>query len=101
MMAVLSTRHERNARMEALQITPIGVVRNSVSEAVDDHWGKVISEIHIDDELASGLKGLEDWSHVVVIYYMHSAQFDPAKHLVRRPQERDDMPELGIFAQRA
>jgi tRNA (adenine37-N6)-methyltransferase len=87
--------------MEALQITPIGVVRNSVSEAVDDHWGKVISEIHIDDELARGLKGLEDWSHVVVIYYMHSAQFDPAKHLVRRPQEREDMPELGIFAQRA
>lgn len=87
--------------MEALQITPIGVVRNGVTDAVDENWGKVVSEIHISPELAAGLKGLDDWSHIIVIYYMHSAQFDADKHLVRRPRDQQDMPETGIFAQRA
>jgi tRNA-Thr(GGU) m(6)t(6)A37 methyltransferase TsaA len=32
---------------------------------------------------------------------MHQYSFTPATDLVRRPQERDDMPAVGIFAQRA
>ncbi len=32
---------------------------------------------------------------------MHEVKFDTAKHLVRHPRDRDDMPEVGIFAQRA
>jgi tRNA-Thr(GGU) m(6)t(6)A37 methyltransferase TsaA len=32
---------------------------------------------------------------------MHRYSFTPAADLVRRPQERADMPEVGIFAQRA
>ena len=61
----------------------------------------MISKIEIASEYASGLRGLESFSHIVVIYWMHEADFDPAKHLVRRPRERDAMPLLGIFAQRA
>lgn len=87
--------------MDALKVTPIGVVQNGVQKAMDANWGKIISEIHIDPPLAPGLKGLEDWSHIIVIYYMHSAHFDPETHLVRRPRDLDDMPESGIFAQRA
>jgi tRNA-Thr(GGU) m(6)t(6)A37 methyltransferase TsaA len=32
---------------------------------------------------------------------MHKAIFNPNQHLVRRPQERPEMPLIGIFAQRA
>ena len=32
---------------------------------------------------------------------MHAATFDAEADLVRRPRGRDDMPEAGIFAQRA
>lgn len=87
--------------MQPLEITPIGVVHTDVKDAVDTHWGKVVSEIHLREDLVSGLQGLEDWSHLVVIFLMHETQFDPEAHLVRRPQEREDMPEVGIFAQRA
>jgi tRNA-Thr(GGU) m(6)t(6)A37 methyltransferase TsaA len=87
--------------MQTVEITPIGVVKTDVAEPTDDNWGKIISEIEVQAELAPGLQGLTDWSHVVVIYLMHTAEFDVGKHLVRRPRERDDMPELGIFAQRA
>ncbi len=82
-------------------MTPIGIVRTSVTEGRDDNWGKVISEIVLSPELAAGLKGLEQFSHVLVIFLMHQSTFFPTSDLVRRPRGREDMPEMGIFAQRA
>ncbi len=87
--------------MQTLTLQPIGFVRNAVTGAVDEDWGKVISTIELDESLKAGLQGIEDWSHVVVIFYMHETAFDPERHLLRRPRGRDDMPEVGIFAQRA
>lgn len=84
-----------------MNIEPIGTVKSPVEETVDEGWGQVISEIHLDEAFAPGLKNIDDWSHVVVIFYMHEVQFQPEKHLVRRPRNRDDMPEVGIFAQRS
>ena len=80
---------------------PIGVVRAPVTEPVDEGWGSVVSEVHVNEEYAAGLEGLQDFSHAVIVFYMHLADFEPPKHLQRRPQGRDDMPCVGIFAQRA
>lgn len=52
-------------------------------------------------ELAKGLSGLAQFSHVVVLFHMHEAAFNAEEHLVRRPRDRSDMPLAGIFAQRA
>jgi tRNA-Thr(GGU) m(6)t(6)A37 methyltransferase TsaA len=79
----------------------IGVVRSPVAEGVDEGWGSFVSEIHLGEEYAPGLRGLEEFSHVIVVFLMHEATFNPGEDLVRRPRERADMPEIGIFAQRA
>lgn len=84
-----------------MQITPIGTVRTSATEAVDEGWGTVESEIHVREALAAGLRGLEQFSHVIVLYLMHEADFTAERDLVRRPRGRADMPAIGIFAQRA
>ena len=84
-----------------MNIEPIGYIWSPVKDAVDAGWGKVDSEIHVNDDLAAGLKNIEDWSHVVVIFYMHEVSFDPSQDLVRRPRGLQEMPEIGIFAQRA
>jgi tRNA-Thr(GGU) m(6)t(6)A37 methyltransferase TsaA len=84
-----------------MEIEPIGVVKNGVGEATDENWGSVVSEIRLRSDLAQGLRGLEAFSHAVVVFLMHAATFDAASHLVRRPRDRADMPSLGIFAQRA
>jgi tRNA (adenine37-N6)-methyltransferase len=84
-----------------MDCTPIGVVRNAATEAVDEGWGDVVSTIVLEPQLAPGLAGLDDFSHVVVVYALHEAAFDPAQHLHRRPRGMADMPEIGIFAQRA
>ena len=84
-----------------MNVEPIGIVRSPVREGVDKDWGRVIAEIHLSGYLALGLAGLEQFSHIVVVFFMHQSSFDPKTDLVRRPQGRSDMPEIGIFAQRA
>jgi tRNA-Thr(GGU) m(6)t(6)A37 methyltransferase TsaA len=68
---------------------------------VDENWGSVVSEIRIKDEYSTGLRGLDQFSHMIVVFHMHNSSFDPGEHLVRRPQGRQDFPLTGIFAQRA
>jgi tRNA-Thr(GGU) m(6)t(6)A37 methyltransferase TsaA len=82
-------------------LEPIGVVKSPVTEGVDEGWGSVTSKVVIDEGYASGLTGLDSFSHVLIVFYMHRYTFDPDSDLVRRPQGRPDMPRVGIFAQRA
>ncbi|MPM12909.1 tRNA (adenine(37)-N6)-methyltransferase [bioreactor metagenome] len=79
----------------------VGTVRNCVKEKKDTGWGEDISEIVLDEALSQGLTGLSDFSHVLVVCYLDKAHFELSRHLVRRPQGRDNMPMVGIFAQRA
>lgn len=86
---------------KSVNFEPIGMVKSPVTEMVDEGWGAVISEIHLESHLASGLRGLEHFPHIIVLFLMHKSTFDPKTDLVRHPQGRSDMPEIGIFAQRA
>jgi tRNA-Thr(GGU) m(6)t(6)A37 methyltransferase TsaA len=82
-------------------VNPIGVVRSPISEATDEQWGDVESDIEIFSPFDRGLKGLEEFSHLLVVFWLHLADFHPERDLIRRPQGKADMPETGIFAQRA
>jgi len=82
-------------------LRPIGFVRSPATERVDEQWGQVEAKIELLPEFRAGLRGLDAFSHVLVIAYLHGASFEPGRHLVRRPRGQADMPELGIFAQRA
>jgi tRNA-Thr(GGU) m(6)t(6)A37 methyltransferase TsaA len=84
-----------------MNFEPIGIVKSTATEPVDENWGHIISEIHLADPLTPGLQGLEQFSHLIVVFFMHQATFSPPTDLVRRPRGRADMPKLGIFAQRA
>ena len=84
-----------------MDMRAIGIVKSPMKDAVDEGWGNVVCEIDLDDSLAPGLKGLEQFSHVIVLFHMHQFVFDPAADLIRRPRGRSDMPLVGAFAQRA
>ena len=79
----------------------IGTVRNDIQEPTDEGWGGVISEVVLDEKFADGLDGIEAFSHVLVLFLMHRAAEAEPVRMRRRPQGRQDMPEVGIFAQRA
>lgn len=86
---------------DAVSLLPIGRVRTVATEPVDENWNAVESLIELEPALRAGLRGLGDFSHALVVTWLHGASFEPGRHLVRRPRGRADMPELGIFAQRA
>ena len=47
------------------------------------------------------MKGLNQFSHAIVVTFLDRAHFNRAEHIVRRPRGLDTMPAVGIFAQRA
>jgi tRNA-Thr(GGU) m(6)t(6)A37 methyltransferase TsaA len=84
-----------------MDFEPIGIIKSPVKEAVDENWGHVVSEIHLLDSMTSGLQGIEQFSHLIVVFFMHQSTFDLETYLIRRPRDRSDMPLVGTFAQRA
>ena len=69
-------------------------------EPLEEGWGKVLSTLELDPALAPGLDGVEEFTHVGVLFWLHLARFRQ-KDLIRRPRGRSDLPAVGIFAQRA
>lgn len=86
--------------MSKINLKPIGYVKNNVEKTKDILWGEEISTIMLYVPYQGGLKGLEEFSHVNILYYLDKATYNKEKHLQRRPQNRDDMPLVGIFSQR-
>ena len=83
-----------------MEIKPIGYVHNAVAQKKHVAWGEDVSVIMLEEAYAGGLQGREDFSHVIVLFYLDKAKYEKEKHLQRRPQNRQDMPVVGIFAQR-
>jgi tRNA (adenine37-N6)-methyltransferase len=86
---------------ERWTVEAVGWVRSPRREPRDDDWGPVRASI----ELAPGygpeaVRGLEAFSHLVVVYLFD--RVDPATVVrgTRRPRGNPAWPEVGIFAQR-
>ena len=83
-----------------MTLKAIGIVSNGIKEPVRQSWEKVVSEIVIDPSLTEALDGLEEFSHIVVLYWMHRVTEDEAPLKVH-PMRRQELPLTGIFATRA
>jgi tRNA-Thr(GGU) m(6)t(6)A37 methyltransferase TsaA len=82
-------------------VHPIGRVRSAVTEMSQGGWAKIDSEIHLEPQYAGGLRELDSFSHVIVVFFLDRIPpFDPAKQLLRKPRGMEDMHEVGVFAQR-
>jgi tRNA (adenine37-N6)-methyltransferase len=84
-----------------ISMNQIAEVKNEVKDRMDANWGNIISEIELNEEYNGALKGLEDFSHAILVTYLHQAKFDKEKHILRRPRNLDSMPLVGILSQRA
>ena len=87
--------------MDEVKLRVIGTVRNGRESAADQGWGAVESAIEMRPDFAPGLLGLDQFSHVIVLFYMHRDDDHEPTTLTRRPRHRADLPLLGVFAQRA
>jgi len=78
----------------------IAATRNSRTEATDDYWGNVLTEITLADDIPTeAFDNIEAFSHLEIIFYFDKA--DDAKMVYSgRPRGNPDYPVMGIFCQR-
>ncbi len=79
----------------AITIKPIGKAKNTAKKPALTGWKNLITEIVLDKRYAKGLDGVEDYSHVIIVYWMRQ---EKECHLKHHPQGRADVPYGGIFA---
>ncbi len=84
-------------------LTSIGVVSSPRSDPIDDDWGEVVCTISLDAErfTKDAVAGLEDFSHIEVVYVFDQVDEASISLGSRHPRNRSDWPRVGIFAQRA
>jgi len=84
-------------------VRPIGVIRSSVKQPCDDCWAGLISNIELDaDQFTSeSTAGLDQFSHVEIVFLFDRVTPQAVRTGSRHPRERGDWPKVGIFAQRA
>jgi tRNA (adenine37-N6)-methyltransferase len=81
---------------------PIGFVRSPRLEPIDDDWGPVVSRVVLDSHrfTADSLAGLEQFSHIDVVYVFDRVEQGTFELGARRPRNNPDWPAVGVFAQR-
>ncbi|MER6131887.1 SAM-dependent methyltransferase [Streptomyces sp. NPDC001815] len=84
-----------------LQIEPIGSVVGGRKDVADDYWGGVESIIRLDSTFpVDVVKGLEEFSHLVVTWHFsQAAPQDVALH-ARSPRNDPRWEPSGTFAHR-
>jgi tRNA-Thr(GGU) m(6)t(6)A37 methyltransferase TsaA len=83
-------------------VRPIGFVRSPRTDVSDDFWGAVESEIELCPDIPpESLVGLEDYSHVDILFVFDRVPPDDVEFGLRHPRNNLEWPKVGIFAQRA
>ena len=90
------------SELPSMTVKSVGVVRSEVKQqprSQPDWWIETISEIVVDGGLIEALDRLEEFSHIIVLYWMH--QVVEKKMLLKvHPRGRQELPLTGLFATR-
>jgi len=84
---------------------PIGIVHTRYSdEYIKNSWEGVDGIIEIFEEFSSGLDGIEGFSHIILLAFLHKTTEEHRKvlkvrhrRLLRFGIRIDDIPEVGVF----
>lgn len=81
-----------------MEIQAIGYAKNKMEEQQFGGFKDEVTEIVLDKKYEKALKGLNEYSHVIVLYWMNEAE--GIVRLEHQPQGNPDVPVVGIFATR-
>ena len=99
--------------MKEIILNPIGWVRSEIKDpSLKAHFGGlkgksdkasslplgIISEIQVNPKYKSLLDGVEDFSHLLVLYWAHHVKSEGRSLAKVHPMGRKDMPLTGILA---
>jgi len=84
-----------------IDITPIGIVKNTVTESRREDWQTVVSEIILNDDLQEALYRIEGFSHVIILYWMHRISSSQRSVKSVHPRGKQSLPLVGVLASRS
>ena len=88
-------------QLPEMTLKAIGVVRNEIKQPIRHGWREVVSEIVVNRELTEALEGLDEFSHLIILYWMHQLPAGkPLPHKVH-PMGKPGLPLVGRFATRS
>lgn len=85
--------------MEDIHLKAIGYVERKVHDASIKNRLN-ISDLVLKKELTTGLQGIEDFSHIFVLFLLNKVSNTDRQIKKVHPRGRTDVPLLGIFATR-
>lgn len=95
-----------NEKKITVNLEIIGWVKHNYSdEEIKQHSSDKCGEIIIDHRFLDGLKGIDGFSHLILIAYLNKVSEDSRRVLVVKPKRLvklgfslDELPEVGVFA---
>ena len=82
-------------------ISPIGIIRNEVKDRHHFEAESIISEIEIFPKFLRALDGIESFSHIVVVFWLHRIKNPERAILKVHPRQDMSLPLVGVFATRS
>ncbi len=86
--------------MRQIVLRPIGRVKNSIRHFKREGWESVVSEIILDPPYSEALDGIEDYSHILILFWISRIKTRQRKIKKIHPKSRSDLPLVGVFATR-
>ena len=92
----------RHKADQSFTVEPVGHIIGGRAEPTDDYWGGGRSIIRIDDTRfgTDSTAGLDDFSHLEVVFLFHLTDRADLNLGARRPRDNPDWPAVGIFGHR-
>jgi tRNA-Thr(GGU) m(6)t(6)A37 methyltransferase TsaA len=87
--------------LQKIALRAIGRVRNSIRHKKREGWEGIISEVVLDPKYEEALQGIEDYSHILVLFWLSRVPPGIRGRMLKvHPKSRADLPLVGIFSTR-
>jgi len=87
--------------LSGMSLKAIGIVRNEIKQPLQHGWGEIVSDIVLNSNLTEALDGLDEFSHLIVLYWMHQLPAGKQLSLKVHPMGKSELPLVGRFATRS
>jgi tRNA-Thr(GGU) m(6)t(6)A37 methyltransferase TsaA len=78
-------------------VNPIGFVMRDDQNVRDR---EAVAKIVLDKSLTGASDGLDDFSHLFIIFWMHKVSDEGRDQVYTHPWGRTDLPKVGVYATR-
>lgn len=87
--------------LKEIDIRPIGHVKNDFNSSVPEGYEDKVSEIILLPEFSEALDGIENNSHIIMLFWLDKIDDEGRSIKKLHPKGREDLPLVGVLATRS